>query len=95
MQGSDVYLERLLPGQLLCWGGAVLLNTIKHPGLRLEEREEKTVSEDAEKTCNYFCRDFSCRQVAKNKQNFEHINSEDSFKQTFVIISWEIMVRPH
>lgn len=45
MQGSDVYLERLLPGQLLCWGGAVLLNTIKHPGLRLEEREEKTVSE--------------------------------------------------
>lgn len=50
MQGSDVYLERLLPGQLLCWGGAVLLNTIKHPGLRLEEREEKTVSEDAENT---------------------------------------------
>ena len=42
MQGSGVYLERLLPGQLLCWGGAVLLNTIKHPGLRLEEREEKT-----------------------------------------------------
>lgn len=35
-QGSDVYLERLLPGQLLCGGGAVLLNTIKHPGLRLE-----------------------------------------------------------
>lgn len=35
-QGSDTYLERLLPGQLLCGGGAVLLNTIKHPGLRLE-----------------------------------------------------------
>lgn len=31
------YLKRLLPSQLLCGGGAVLLNTIEHPGLRLEE----------------------------------------------------------
>lgn len=37
MHGSDVYLKRLLPGQLLCGGGAVLLDTIKHPGLRLKE----------------------------------------------------------
>lgn len=43
MQGSDVYLERLLPGQLLCWGGAVLLNTIKHPGLRLGEKRRLSV----------------------------------------------------
>lgn len=42
-----MYLERLLPGQLLCGGGALLLNTIEHPGLRLEGGEE-TVSEDEE-----------------------------------------------
>lgn len=42
MQGrDDYYLERLLPGQLLCGGWAVLLHTIKHPGLRLEERVRK------------------------------------------------------
>lgn len=34
-------LERLLPGQLLCWGRAFLLNTIKHPRLRLEGEERK------------------------------------------------------
>lgn len=39
-QGNDVYLERLLSGQLLRGGGAVLLNTIKHLGLRLEVGEE-------------------------------------------------------
>ncbi len=52
-----MYLERLLPGQLLSGGGAVLLHTIKHPGLRLEEgggkeeeREEReeTVRKDEE-----------------------------------------------
>lgn len=37
-----MYLERLLPGQLLCGRGAVLLNTIEHPGLRLEGGREET-----------------------------------------------------
>lgn len=42
MQGRDDYcLERLLPGQLLCGGWAVLLQTIKHSGLRLERRVRK------------------------------------------------------
>lgn len=40
-QVNDVYLERLLSGQLLCGGGAVLLDTIKHLGLRLEEGGER------------------------------------------------------
>lgn len=39
-QGNHVYLERLLSGQLLCRGGAVLVNTIEHLGLRLQFREE-------------------------------------------------------
>lgn len=40
---SDAYLERLLPSQLLCGGGTVLLNTIKHPGLRLKEERNSLV----------------------------------------------------
>lgn len=43
MHRSDVYLERLLPSQLLCGGGTVLLNTIKHPGLRLKEERNSLV----------------------------------------------------
>lgn len=40
MDRKDEYLERLLPSQLLSGGGALLVNTIKHPGLRLEEEKK-------------------------------------------------------
>lgn len=43
-----MYLQRLLAGQLLCGGGAVLVNTIKHPGLRLKE-ERKQNEEEGER----------------------------------------------
>lgn len=42
-QASDVYLKGFLSGQLLCGGGAFLLNTIKHPGFRLEKGGEQAM----------------------------------------------------
>lgn len=67
-QGCDLYLERLLPGQLLGGGGAVLLNTIKHPGLRLEAGV-KTERKDRVKrwTNNPVGRDFSLHKSVVNK----------------------------
>lgn len=69
-QGCDLYLERLLPGQLLGGGGAVLLNTIKHPGLRLEagvktERKERLKGW----TNNPVGRDFSLHKFVVKSLN--------------------------
>lgn len=50
---NNAYLERLLSGQLLCGGRTVLLNTIKHLGLRLEDGGEEQSVKMTETTLSH------------------------------------------